>query len=68
MSDFNQKYCNRSKAFAIDVIRFFVSLPKDPQHQIIGKQLFRSGTSGAANFRAATRARSTRSTSQNLAL
>jgi len=58
MSDFNQKYCKRSKAFAIEIIKFYVSLPKLPQHQMIGKQLFRSGTSVAANFRAAARARS----------
>jgi len=58
MSDFNRKYCKRSKAFAIEIIKFYESLPKLAQHQMIGKQLFRSGTSVAANFRAAARARS----------
>jgi four helix bundle protein len=58
MSEFNQKYCHRTKALAVDVIKFFVSLPKNTEYQVIGKQLFRSGTSVAANFRAASRARS----------
>jgi four helix bundle protein len=58
MSEFNQKYCHRAKCLAVDVIKFFSSLPKQTEYQIIGKQLFRSGTSVAANFRAASRARS----------
>jgi len=58
MSDFNQKYCKRTKVFAVDVIKFFGSLPKYTEYQVIGKQLLRAGTSVAANFRAATRARS----------
>lgn len=58
MSDFNQKYCKRTKIFAVDVIKFFGSLPKQTEYHVIGKQLLRSGTSVAANFRAAARARS----------
>ena len=49
---------NRTKHFALRVIRLFRSLPKAPEAQIIGKQLLRSGTSIAANYRAVCRARS----------
>jgi len=49
---------NRSKAFAYCVIKLFRSLPKTTEAQVIGKQLLRSGTSVAANYRAAARARS----------
>jgi four helix bundle protein len=48
----------RSKAFAYRVIKLFRSLPKTTEAQVIGKQLLRSGTSVAANYRAAARARS----------
>jgi four helix bundle protein len=36
----------------------FGSLPRSTQAQVIGKQVLRSGTSVAANFREASRARS----------
>jgi len=36
----------------------FVALPKDTVAQVIGKQLLRSATSVAANYREASRARS----------
>ena len=58
MSEFNQKYCDRTKIFAVGVIKFFGLLSKDTEKQVVGKQLFRSGTSVAASFRAAARARS----------
>jgi four helix bundle protein len=48
----------RLKLFAIRVIKLFQSLPKTDEAQIIGKQLLRSATSVAANYRAACRARS----------
>jgi four helix bundle protein len=48
----------RSKAFAIRIVRLFRSLPYSPDAQTIGKQLLRSGTSVAANYRAACRSRS----------
>ncbi len=60
MNDFNEKYRQRSKLYAIQVVKFFSALPKQTEYQVIGKQLLRSGTSVAANFRAATRARSTK--------
>jgi len=48
----------RTKKFAIRIIRLFKALPKSAEAQIIGKQLLRSGTSVAANYRAVCRARS----------
>src|SRR5437764_8853004 len=49
---------DRTKKFAIRVIKAFARLPKDEAARIIGKQFLRSGTSLAANYRAACRARS----------
>ena len=48
----------RTKKFAIRVVRIFKALPRTAEAQIIGKQILRSGTSVAANYRAACRARS----------
>jgi four helix bundle protein len=50
---------NRTKKFALEVIRFVESLPKGKTADILGRQLIRSGTSVGANYRAASRARST---------
>jgi four helix bundle protein len=49
---------DRKKHFALRVIRLYGALPKTTEAQIIGKQLLRSGTSVAANYREASRARS----------
>ncbi len=49
---------DRAKKFAVRVIKTFVRLPKDDATRIIGWQFLRSGTSSAANYRAACRARS----------
>ena len=49
---------NRTKKFAIRIVRLFKALPKATEAQIIGKQLLRSGTSVGANYRAVCRARS----------
>jgi four helix bundle protein len=48
----------RTKAFALRIIRLFRSLPNRTDTQVLGKQLLRCGTSVAANYRAACRARS----------
>src|SRR5215471_7042183 len=48
----------RTKAFAIRIIRMFQRLPKTDEARILGKQSLRSGTSVAANYRAACRAKS----------
>lgn len=49
---------SRSKAFALRILRLFRNLPKSPEAQILDRQLLRSGTSAAANYRATCRARS----------
>jgi four helix bundle protein len=49
---------NRTKKSALRIIRLFRHLPRSPDAQVLGKQLLRSGTSVAANYRAAGRARS----------
>ena len=48
----------RTKQFALRIIRLFSSLPKTAEAQVLGKQLLRSGTSVGANYREAYRARS----------
>ena len=49
----------RTKAFAGQVVRFYISLDKSREEiRVLGKQLLRSGTSVAANYREASRARS----------
>ena len=48
----------RTKAFAIRVVHLYRALPYKTDAQVLGKQLLRSGTSVAANYRAACRARS----------
>ena len=48
----------RTKDFALNNIKFFQKLPKTDEARIIGKQLLRSSTSVASNYRAACRGRS----------
>ena len=48
----------RTREFAVSVIRLYSSLPKSAEAQVIGKQLLRAGTSVGAHYREATRARS----------
>ena len=50
---------DRTKNFALRVIKLVEALPKGRTCDVIGKQLLRSGTSVAANYRAACRAKST---------
>ena len=53
-----RKLQDRTKRFAVSTIQFFSHLPKTEAARTIGRQLLRSGTSVAANYRAACRARS----------
>jgi four helix bundle protein len=48
----------RTKQFALRIIRLFGGLPKTTEADVLGKQLLRSGTSVGANYREAFRARS----------
>ena len=49
---------NRTKAFALRIIRLYQALPKSGEAQVIGKQILRSGTSVGAQYREACRAKS----------
>ena len=49
----------RTKAFAIRVLKLVDALPKTTAGRALASQIVRSGTSVAANYRAACRARST---------
>src|SRR5947209_15270290 len=49
---------DRTKKFAVRIIKAFACLPKDEAARIVGRQFLRSGTSVAANYRAACRSRS----------
>ncbi|MEA3344932.1 MAG: four helix bundle protein [Chloroflexota bacterium] len=46
----------RTKAFALRIVRLYAALPKTTEAQVIGRQLLRSGTSVGANYREASRA------------
>jgi four helix bundle protein len=54
----NEQLRERTRQFAIRIIRLFRALPEKADAQIVGKQLLRCGTSVAANYRAVCRARS----------
>ena len=49
---------NRTKSFAVRVVKLYRSLPYRSDAQVLGKQLLRCGTAVAANYRAACRSRS----------
>jgi four helix bundle protein len=48
----------RTKQFALQMIRLYTSLPKPTYAQVMGKQVFGSGTSVGAQYREAQRAKS----------
>ena len=48
----------RTKTFALRVIKLYGSLPRSTEAQVLGKQLLRSGTSVGAHYREAVRSRS----------
>ncbi|WP_442482507.1 four helix bundle protein [Aeoliella sp. SH292] len=54
----NQELRDRTKAFALRIIRLTGKLPRTREPDVIARQLLRSGTSVAANYREASRARS----------
>ena len=49
---------HRTEAFAIRIVRLFRALRASEEGRVLGRQVLRSGTSVAANYRAACRARS----------
>lgn len=56
--DYNQVFRERTKNFSILVIQSLSSLPYSDALSVIRKQIIRSSTSVAANYRAVSRARS----------
>jgi len=48
----------RTRDFALRIIRLYVSLPRSTTAQVIGKQVLRAGTSVGAHYREACRAKS----------
>jgi four helix bundle protein len=48
----------RTKQFALRIIKLFRALPKTEEARILRKQVLRSGTAVAANYRSACRGRS----------
>jgi four helix bundle protein len=56
--EFAIKMQERTKSFAIQVIKFFGRLPKTDEARVLGRQLLRSATSVAANYRAVCRSKS----------
>jgi four helix bundle protein len=57
-NEFIEQMLQRNKDVMLRIIRLFQYLPKTDEAKIIGKQMLRSGTSFAANYRAVCRARS----------
>lgn len=53
-----QDMLNRTKRFALRIMNLVGELPRTVQGRAVANQLMRSGTSVAANYRAACRARS----------
>lgn len=49
---------DRTKQYAINIVILTRSLPQNSEGRVVGHQLLRCGTSVAANYRAACRARS----------
>jgi len=49
---------NRTKTYALAIIKLVQGLPNTPAVRVIGNQLLRSGTSVGANYRASCRAKS----------
>jgi four helix bundle protein len=55
---FAEELEERTKKFAIDIIRLSMTLPNTPEGRTISNQLTKAGTSVGANYREANRARS----------
>ncbi|MDE3178326.1 MAG: four helix bundle protein [Acidobacteriota bacterium] len=49
---------DRTREFALRIIKLYCAMPKSVESQVIGKQLLRSGTAVGANYREGLRARS----------
>jgi len=56
--EFNEEYRQRTKEMALAIIKLSAKLPYSEEVKVMRKQIIRSATSVAANFRAVCRARS----------
>ena len=54
--EFRIEMQNRTKQFALRIIKLYQALPKTGEALVIGDQFLRAGTSVASNYRAACRA------------
>jgi len=57
-SEHGRDLVQRTKKFALRIIKMYSALPKATVAQVLGKQVLRSGTGVGANYREANRARS----------
>jgi four helix bundle protein len=57
-SEFAELMKARTKAFAVQIVYFYRTLPRTEVARVLGRQMLRSGTSVAANYRAVCRATS----------
>ena len=55
---FSKELEDRTKEFAVQIIRLSAKLPKTPEGNVLRNQITKSGTSVGANYREANRARS----------
>lgn len=55
----NSELRDRTKRFALRIIRLVNTLPRTQTAQVLGRQVLRSGTSPGAQYREAQRAKST---------
>ena len=58
MKEYNKDLKERTKQFALNIIRLVASLPRTREADIIGRQLLKAGTSVGANYRESNRSRS----------
>ena len=54
----SEKMKTRTKVFAVQIVKFYKALPKTDEARVLGRQVLRSGTSVAANYRAVCRSKS----------
>lgn len=57
-NDYNKIFASKTKSLAITIIKEFSKLPCNEAFSVMRKQIYRSSTSMAANYRAMCRARS----------
>ncbi len=58
--EFAESMKQRTKQFAIDIIKMYKEMPVSDDARILGRQLVKAATSVASNYRAVCRARSDR--------